>query len=104
MNKALSSLVEVTKSADDQVTDAVANDISQCLEVVVDHNPDDVYLYFSSRAVLYDFARSLLHEAIYGESGQTEYHPLEYEGEMQLINGVRMSSNSARLFIFYNKD
>jgi hypothetical protein len=50
---------------------------------------------------MYDFARSLLHEAIYGIGGQEEFYPLGYEGKMEVINGVRMSNDSARVFVFY---
>jgi hypothetical protein len=61
----------------------------------------DVILNFSTRRAMYDFAVSLLHEAVHGTSGQEEFYPLGVDGKWMVVNGVRMSEDSSRLFVFY---
>lgn len=101
----LPSTINITESIDSISSDELVENASECLLVSGDPKPTNVYLNFSSRLALYDFARSLLREAIYGKSGQIEFNPIEYEeGELPVINGVRMSLDSTRLFIFYKKD
>lgn len=50
---------------------------------------------------MYDFAKSLLQEAIYGDSGQQEFQPLIADGGPLVVNGVRMPSGSSRILVFY---
>jgi len=72
-----------------------------CLRAETDPGNRDVTLNFSTRRAMYDFAVSLLHEAVYGTSGQQEFYPLGADGNWLVVNGVRMSEDSARLFVFY---
>jgi hypothetical protein len=68
--------------------------------------PDNggIVLNFSTRRAMYDFAVSLLHESVYGTSGQQEFYPLGYEGNWLVVNGVRMDEDSARLLVFYGSE
>ena len=43
-----------------------------------------------------------MHEAIFDEGGFQEFYPMEVEASKpEVINGVRMNLDSARLFINY---
>ena len=43
-----------------------------------------------------------MHEAIFGEGGFQEFYPMAVEASKpEVINGVRMSLDSARIFINY---
>ncbi|MDR2174042.1 MAG: hypothetical protein LBE32_07580 [Burkholderiales bacterium] len=95
--------IHIAEHADDILSDEVVTNEAHQLLVEVDADNKDVYLNFSSRLAMYDFARSLLHEAIYSKGGQMEFYPLEFQGKMEIVNGVRMPLNSARLFIFYQE-
>lgn len=92
----------ISESADDIPLDEVIANEAHQLSVDADANRN-VYLNFSSRLAMYDFARSLLHEALYGRGGQKEFYPLEYHGKLEVIDGVRMSLDSARMFVFYKE-
>lgn len=70
-----------------------------CVET--DSGSGDVAFNFSTRRAMYDFAVSLLQQAVYGTSGQQEFYPLGIDGNWMVVNGVRMSEASARLFVFY---
>ncbi|WP_136678477.1 hypothetical protein [Neptunomonas sp. XY-337] len=72
------------------------------LKVSVDERNSDIYLSFSSRESMRDFALSLLHESAYG-SGWAELYPLGFEGKQLVVNGVRLSPDSSRIFIDYPK-
>jgi hypothetical protein len=80
----------------------VDSDDRHRLHVAVDRDNGDVYLEFSSRQALYDFARSLLHEAVYGEGGQKEFYPLVVEGKELVVEGARLTEDSSRLFVSYS--
>ena len=67
----------------------------------VDKDSGDIYLQFSSRLAMYDFARSLMHEALFNESDTTEFYPLGFEGKLQVVNGVRLTLDSLRIFVNY---
>ena len=71
------------------------------LRVETDSGSGDVALNFSTRRAMYDFAVSLLQEAVYGTSGQQEFYPLGIDGNWMVVNGARMSEDSARLRVFY---
>ncbi|ROV53656.1 MULTISPECIES: hypothetical protein [Neisseria] len=59
-------------------------------------------LIFSSRLAMYEFARVIMHEALHGESGSVEFYPMIIEEpQLEIINGVRMTLESARVFINY---
>lgn len=63
----------------------------------------NIYLTFSTRNALFDFAKSLLHEAVCGESGQQEFYPLSEKGIALVVDGVRLTEESSRIFVFYPK-
>lgn len=60
----------------------------------------DVYLDFSSRLAMLEFGKSLIHEALFGESGMQERHPQSGD----VVSSVRLTEESARLFVFYETD
>jgi hypothetical protein len=73
----------------------------------VDVGNKDVCLNFSTRRAMYDFAISLLHEAVYGNGGMVdgkgglkEFLP---SNEERVVDGVRVKEDSSRVFIFYNE-
>jgi hypothetical protein len=72
-----------------------------CLRAESDASNGDILLNFSTRRAMYDFAVSLLQEAVYGTGGQKDFYPLGSDGDWLVVNGVRMQENSARLFVLY---
>jgi hypothetical protein len=68
--------------------------------VKVDSQKNDVHLAFSSRESLRDFAKTLLHESYYG-SGTVELYPLGTENGWLAVDGVRLTEQSSRVFIWY---
>lgn len=96
----LPNTVTVTPSGDEVSSPEGQNEKRHFLVANVDTGNKDVYLNFSTRRAMYDFAVSLLQEAVYGKSGQKEFLP--YDGQM-VVDGVRMTEDSSRLFIFYNE-
>ncbi|WP_232203063.1 hypothetical protein [Neisseria shayeganii] len=57
---------------------------------------------FSSRLAMYEFGREIMHEAIFGKGGLIEFYPMIIsDGKLEIINGTRMSLESARIFINY---
>ena len=104
MKSPMTSDIHITESADEIPLEEVGANEAHQLSVEVNANNEYACLNFSSRLAMYDFARSLLHEALYGRGGIAEFYPLEYQGKREAINGVRMSQDSARLFVFYQDD
>ena len=70
----------------------------------IDTSNRDIYLKFSSRRALYDFACSLLHEAVYGMGGQKEFYPLISEGKALVVEGARLVEGSSRIFVIYGEN
>jgi hypothetical protein len=101
MTKPMSPQILVTESGDEIPSPELVSDEAHQLSVEVSADNKYACFNFSSRLAMYDFARSLLHEALYGRGGQKEFYPLEYQGKMEVIDGVRMSPDSSRVFIFY---
>ena len=95
----MSQKIEITADADGIPSDTVLRDQSHSLTVKVDANNKDVYLEFTTRESLRDFAKSLLHESYYG-SGEIELYPLGTKNEWLVVNGVRLTEGSSRVFIF----
>lgn len=96
----LSNTVVVT-ATDDVSSEAVQKDSRHHLTSEMDVKNGDIYLRFSSRLAMYDFAKSLLQEAVFGEGGQQEFLPLISDGNALVSNGVRMTEGSSRVFVFY---
>lgn len=100
MNKKLPSTVVLT-ATDDVSSDEVQKDERHYLNSEVNRDNGDVYLRFSSRLAMYEFAKSMLQEAAFGRGGQQEFLPLIFEGRALVSNGVRMTEDSSRIFAFY---
>lgn len=101
-NKAiLDPNIRVTKDGNDIPSDETLENDRHRLVATVDKSNGDIYLKFSSRLALYDFARNLVREAIFGETDSLELYPLSYENKLQIVNGVRLSLDSSRIFIGY---
>lgn len=100
-SKNLSSVVKLTADGDDIPSDENFENEGHNLSAKVDKDNGDIYLEFSSRLAMYDFARSLMHEALFNESDTTELYPLGFEGKLQVVNGVRLTLDSSRIFVNY---
>ena len=86
---------------DDIPSQEVLLDERHFLRGAVDVQNRDIYLEFSSRESLYDFAKSLLYEAVYGQGGQKEFYPLVAEGKALVVEGARLTEDSSRIFVTY---
>jgi hypothetical protein len=91
----LSSTV-VVSATDDVGFEAVQKDSSHYLTSEVDVKNGDICLRFSSHLALYDFAKSLPQEAVFGQSGQQEFLPLIPDGNALVSDGVRMTEGSSK--------
>jgi len=100
----LPSVVVVTPTGEEIGSTEVQYYSRHFLEADVDFKNRDIQLNFSTRQALYDFARSLLQEAVFGEGGQKEFYPLAADGKELVIEGVRMKENSSRIFVFYGDE
>ncbi len=98
MKNLLSPDINITEEGDEIPLDINLKDESHYLSAKVDADNGDIYLSFSSRVAMYDFARNLLHESIYG-SGSIELYPLGSNDKLHIVNGVRLSLDSSRIFI-----
>lgn len=101
MSTNLNNVIIITETGDEIPLQEVIDNEKHKLKAEADNEHDAVYLNFSSREAMYDFARVLLHEAIFNPDGQLEFLPLEIDGKPELVDGVRMDPQSARLFVFY---
>jgi hypothetical protein len=104
MNTELSTTIVVTPEGDEVASLDVQAGKHHLLRAESDSSNGDILLNFSTRRAMYDFAVSLLQEAVYGTSGQKEFYPLGYDGDWLVVNGVRMSEDSSRLFVFYGSE
>jgi len=87
---------------DSEVSDEVAGAEAHNIRVRVDAQNQDVYLECSSREALYELGKALLAEALYG-NGQTEFYTLGQEEKRLVVNGVRLTGDSSRVFVFTSK-
>jgi len=101
MNEKLPNTVVVTPAGDEISSDELLENEMHFLRGEVDISNRDIYLNFSSRQSLYDFARSLLQEAVYGSGGQKEFYPLICDGKALVVEGARLDESSSRIFVFY---
>lgn len=76
----------------------VLNNESHRLDVAVDSKNHDIYMEFTSRESLRDYALNLLHESEYG-TGEVELYPLGSKEKQHVVNGVRLTNKSPRIFI-----
>lgn len=99
MRDYLNPNIRISEDAGDIPLEVNLKDEKHQLSVEVDNENGDVYLNFSSRVALYDFARNLLYESIYGDSDSVELYPLATEDKLHIVEGVRLSLGSSRVFI-----
>ena len=91
----------------DEIGMLIYDDGRHQLKVSISNRDNCAYLDFTSKEALYDFAVSLLNSAVYDEVRKEylpEHMPREEDGTIPVIDGVRMTDDSARLFIFWNDD
>ena len=93
---------EITKDPDliPVPSKTVLNEQSHSLVAKTNSSNQDIYLEFSTRETLRDFALNILHESIYGKD-RIELYPLGTEKGWEVVNGVRLSEKSARIFITF---
>lgn len=98
---------DVLLTADgDEVGMLIYDDGRHQLKVSVDRKRNDACLEFTSREALYDFALGLLNTAVFYDGVSLEFHPpyTMEDGTSLILDGIRFSDDSARLFIFWNDD
>lgn len=100
----LATTLTIDPSGENILSHEVLQEVRHTLKAVADRENGDVYLEFSSRHALYDFARSLLHEAIFGKTGQKELYPLIVDGKALVVEGARLTEDSSRMFISYPEE
>ena len=71
--------------------------------MVADERSNYVTIECTSREALFEFGRSLIQEALYGQ-GEVEFFPLVADGKLLVVDGVRLGPDSARLLIHYPKE
>lgn len=96
----VSPTIFISQNANDIPSDDVMNDPEHHVRFGIDESCDAAQINFSSRLAMYDFARQLLHESIYG-SGESEFVHLSDDNAWYVSNGVRLTQESARVFISY---
>ncbi|WP_312267623.1 hypothetical protein [Neisseria sp.] len=102
MNFEFDRSIELTGKEDDGPSEAFLKDTNHKLCVEINETNKYANLSFSSRLAMYEFARSIMYEAIYGEGGFMEFYPMAIEdSQLEIINGARMTLESARIFINY---
>ena len=95
----LNPIIHVTPDGDEVGSLNLCRDQSHQLKVKQSEANSYVSLEFTSRQAMYDFAVSLLQEAVYGVSASKEFYSLKVDEELQVVDGVRMSEESPRLFV-----
>jgi len=91
----------MTEEGDEIPSDEVIENESHNLSATSDRDNGDIYLNFSSRLAMYEFAKNLMHEALYSEGDMTELYPFGHEGKLKVVNGVRLTLDSSRVFVGY---
>ncbi|GAB7129764.1 hypothetical protein JCM19000A_42720 [Silvimonas sp. JCM 19000] len=103
MIEKLLDTVVVTRDGDEIPSSELLQNETHCLCGEIDASNRDIYLKFSSRQALYDFARSLLQEAVHGMGGQKEFYPLISDGKALVVEGARLVEGSSRIFVAYGE-
>jgi hypothetical protein len=94
-------IIKISEDRDEIVKKRNINEDNNFVDIKVNKINNDIYLNFSSRLTLYDFARSLLYESLVGDFGQLEFYHLEQDGRNYVVNGLRLFNEKHRLFINY---
>ena len=98
----LNKNIELTEDGDNIPSDIYLIENEHQLQVELNESNRYVNFIFSSHLAMYEFGKAIMHEAIFGEGGFQEFYPMEIEAsKLEVINGVRMSLDSARIFINY---
>lgn len=100
----LSETVIITSAGEGIPSDETLQNEQNYLSAEVDVDNRDVCLKFSSRQALYDFAISLLQEAVFGDGSQKEFYPLISDGKALVVEGVRLVDGSSRIFVTYGEN
>lgn len=100
----LSRTIVVTAGGDEVASQDVAEGEHHHLHAECNVTNKYAALNFSTRRAMYDFAVSLLQEAVHGTGGQKEFYPVGHEGKMLVVEGVRMTGDSCRLLVFYGDE
>ena len=96
----LNKNIELTEDGDNIPSEIYLIENEHQLQVKLNESNRYVNFIFSSRLAMYEFGKAIMHEAIFGEGGFQEFYPMEIEAsKLEVINGVRMSLDSARIFI-----
>lgn len=103
MRENLSCFVQLTEDGDDASSGELVQDSTSFLTVEVDESRNYASLKFSTRLAMYEFGKSLMHEAVFGTGDMLEFYCLPIQDGIEVINGARLSEGSARLFVF-NKE
>ena len=96
----MSYSIEIDEDGNGIPSEIVLNDESHSLEVTINADNKYVKLQFSTSQAMRDFAKNLLHASYYG-TGSIELYPLGSENGLLVVDGVRLTKNSARVFIEY---
>ena len=98
----LNKNIELTEDGDNIPSDIYLIENKHQLQVELNESNRYVNFILSSRLAMYEFGKSIMHEYIFGEGGFQEFYPMAVEASKpEVINGVRMSLDSARIFINY---
>ena len=98
----LNKNIELTEDGDNIPSSIYLIKNEHQLRVELNESNKYVNFTFSSRLAMYEFGKAIMHEAIFGEGGFREFYPMAVEASKpEVINGVRMSLDSARIFIHY---
>lgn len=92
--------ISFREDADDIPCQAVLEDPSHFLRIEINERNSYVVMDFSSRLAMYDFGRQLISQALYGR-GEFECFPLVVDNKNEVVDGVRLSEDSPRLFVHY---
>ena len=84
MSTELPTTIVITPEGDEISPLSVQEGQHHVLRAECDTRNRDIYLNFSTRRAMYDFAVSLLHESVNGTGGLQEFYPL-------IDNGMRSS-------------
>ena len=102
MKYKLDDNIILTEEGDDMHSDRFIKEDKHQLYVSINEANRYASFDFSSRLAMYEFGREIIHEAVFGEGVFVEFYPMIVtDGKLEIINGVRMSLESARLFISY---
>jgi hypothetical protein len=97
--------LSVSSDADSILDEEMVMNPAHALSVSCDRDNGDIYLKFSSRLALHEFAKRLIYACKFERDGWMEFYPLsELDGAQLVVDGVRLSANSSRMFVGFPAD